>query len=76
MPEKLSSYLKEQIDEGSTIISTTSEDAYMWIIKPSGLGEWLNVCTWYEGHSDFQLIGITGRGFNELYKAMTEAMKP
>lgn len=70
IPAKVDKYINEALNDGSTVILTTSEDEYIAIIKFAGLTDWFTILSWYEGQEDYQCVNITGRAFSVLHKLL------
>ena len=71
-PEKLTTYLEEQIVEDNEIITTPTDDGRMFFIPQKGLNGWIVVIEWCFGDDDFQLVNITGTAAVRLRKLMNE----
>jgi hypothetical protein len=73
IPKGLQEYLDKQIEEGNETYISYSEDDVVIYITPSGLKNWIVVCSYYDGQEDYSITNITGRALALLDKLIQEA---
>lgn len=74
-PQSLIEYLQEQDAEGNEIFTSYTEDGTMFIVKPTGLENWIVVVEWYPGSDDFQIVNVSGKAFRRLFSVMFDLVK-
>lgn len=71
-PESLIDYLTDKESDGNEIFITHTEGGAAFIIKESGLENWITYVEWYENSEDFTVSNICGPAFDRLESVMAE----
>lgn len=66
LPTGLLDFLSDSHTDGSKIITSHSENGFVWIIKPEGAEDWVVFCEYFDGEDVFSLVNISGSAYKDL----------